>query len=178
MRAHQAEEWRPVAGYEGYYEVSSLGRVRALDREKATPRGLFRWPAKMLSPFADTNGYLYVNLGRGGKSAKKLAVHAIVLEAFVGPRPDGMQCLHGDGDRANPALSNLRWGTATENAADRRRHGTHLAGERAPRAKLTDELVSWVKQSAQSSIELGRVLGVSSSTVRAIRLGQNWGAHQ
>lgn len=152
------EQWKPVVGYEGLYEVSSLGRVRS--------------PLRLLSPFMD-RGYPWVNLRRNGR-CKKLSVHAIVLTAFVGPRPDGLIACHYDGNRANPALTNLRWDTYAANSADARRHGTHTRGEVQGQSVLTAELVGWIRESRQSSLALAHVLGVASSTVRAVRIGQNW----
>lgn len=64
-------------------------------------------------------------------------VHRIILETFVGPCPEGMQCLHYDGNCRNNELSNLRWGTPTENGKDQDRHGTRSVGEKRHCAKLT-----------------------------------------
>jgi hypothetical protein len=64
-------------------------------------------------------------------------VHHLVLEAFVGPRPAGHEAAHGDGDKTNNALANLRWATPKENAADRYRHGTVLFGTRHPLGRKT-----------------------------------------
>jgi HNH endonuclease len=73
------------------------------------------------------NGYLSIQLGR----ARRALVHRLVLEAFVGKAPQGMQCAHADGNRANNALGNLRWVTRKENEADKLRHGTRLSGDRS-----------------------------------------------
>lgn len=160
------EVWFPVEGHEGSYEVSSFGRVRSLDRP--TRRG------KMLATAVDHkgSGYRYVGLAKDGHTTK-VNVHTLVLRAFVGPRPEGMQCLHDDGDRTNPRLSNLKWGTQAENMQDKVRHGTHARGERGGRSVMTNEVAQWVRESHQSSLELSAVLECASSTVRAIRLGQN-----
>lgn len=113
------ERWLPIPGHDGY-EVSDLGRVRSLDRvilkrdgrrQTVHGRTLRAWPEK---------GYLSVHLGTG----PRYLVHRLVLEAFVGPCPPLMEALHGNGDRANACLNNLRWGTPSENAHDRIRHGT------------------------------------------------------
>lgn len=167
------EEWRPVVGYGGLYMVSSMGRVRSLDR--VDRRGQFR-PGRLLRERNDTAGagYRYVNLSRDGV-ARKINVHVIVLEAFIGPRPSPRhEGCHQDGDRTNPRLANLRWGTPEENHADRWRHGTEYVGERTAAAVLTDEMVQWILESQQSSLALAPIFGVASSTIRAVRNGQNW----
>lgn len=116
-----AEEWRPVPGYEGAYAVSSLGRVRSLDR--VTDRGR-KWKGKILTTRPRYDGYIPVTMWRGGGQRVRL-VHAVVLEAFAGPRPEGMEALHADGDRTNNRSDNLSWGTHAENQADQVAHGTH-----------------------------------------------------
>lgn len=163
------ENWKPVFGYEGRYEVSDLANVRSLERIKLTRIGLQRWPAKNLKPFLDSNGYFYVNLCNGN-SAKKTSLHHIVLEAFHGKRPLGLIGLHNDGNSKNCLPSNLRWGTYSENSNDSKIHGTFRYG--SPLLNL--ELVEWIKESSQNSICIGKILGVASSTIRAVRIGQNW----
>jgi len=109
-----AEEWRPVAGFADY-EVSDLGRVRSRSR-KRSPRVLACPPG--------TRGYRKVTLRREGKNFTR-HVHVLVCEAFHGPRPDGQMVRHLDGNQLNNAASNLAWGSAVENAADMKRHGTN-----------------------------------------------------
>ncbi|MFL0172399.1 NUMOD4 motif-containing HNH endonuclease [Mycobacterium sp. SMC-13] len=117
------EEWRPVVGYEGRYEVSDQGRVRSLDRVTVRSDGrATRYKGTMLKPStARTPDYPVVALG-GGASAR---VHNLVLEAFVGPRPPGMAACHGDGNHHNNTLGNLRWDTYSSNNRDLVRHNTH-----------------------------------------------------
>jgi len=115
------EKWLPVNGYEGAYQVSDLGRVRSLDR--VTSHG-HRRTGVILQPIAMPKGYLVVNLWWANESRIWL-VHRLVLIAFVGPEPFGMEALHGDGDPTNNVLANLRWGTHAENQRDQVAHGTH-----------------------------------------------------
>lgn len=166
------EIWKDVLGYEGRYQVSNLGNVRSLERFAVTSNGLQRWPAKNLKPFVDTNGYAYVNLSNG-KAAKKIAVHRLVLSAFFG---DGgnLQACHNDGVRTNNVLENLRWDSVKGNALDRAKHGTQTRGESARGAKLSEAMAVEILMSRESSLKLAKEYGVASSTIRAIRLGQNW----
>lgn len=116
------EQWRPVVGYEGLYEVSDHGRVRSTPR-KGTRGGLLKpYPAK-------AGGYWLVALCRDG-GQKFRHVHSIVMEAFVGPRLGGMEVRHLDGDPQNACLSNLRYGTSSENKLDTIRHGRHVTARK------------------------------------------------
>lgn len=116
------ESWLPIAGYEGRYEVSNLGRVRSLDRVRSHGR---RWKGRILKPNTTPGGYLIVNLYLDN-AMRSHTVHRLVLTAFVGPASEGHEALHRDGDPLNNALGNLSWGTRSENTQDQIRHGTHI----------------------------------------------------
>jgi hypothetical protein len=118
------ELWRPIPLWEGFYEVSDQGRVRSLDRIVKTAAGPRRYLGKMLRPGTNRHGYPVVVLSRAGRRGKTAKVHRLVLEAFVGPCPDGMEGCHNNGDRADARLPNLRWDTPSANQYDRRLHGT------------------------------------------------------
>lgn len=116
--------WLPVVGFEGLYEVSDDGRVQSLPRTVAHARGPRKRVGKELSHLILKGGHHVVRLYRG-KGAENRQVHHLVLEAFVGPRPPGMDGLHWDDDPDNNTLPNLRWDTASENMHDKVRNGRH-----------------------------------------------------
>ena len=119
------EQWKPVHGYEGIYEVSSHGRVRSLDRTVTYSDGHVRsHKGKVLRATLNPGGYPVVSLYRQGRP-KNCYVHALVAEAFFGTRPKGMEVCHNDGDPTNNHLDNLRYGTRSDNMLDRVRHGTN-----------------------------------------------------
>lgn len=115
-----SENWLPVVGYEGIYEVSDLGRVRALPRIDAQGGNrrlrVFK-PSRM-----DAWGHRGVTLRRDGV-IRSFYVHSLVLEAFVGPRPPGMEGCHWNDVPDDNRLTNLRWGTRSENRLDIVRNG-------------------------------------------------------
>jgi hypothetical protein len=121
------EEWRPVVGYGGIYEVSNHGRVRSLER--LVPHcqgGQRRISARMLKlTVSSTTGYRVVNLrdAAGGRPSSLQSVHRLVLAAFAGPCPPGMEACHNDGDKINNHVSNLRWDTQSANNIDTVNHG-------------------------------------------------------
>lgn len=119
------EKWLPVVGYEGLYEVSDHGRVRSLDRVIEYVDGRKCWrPGKMLSP-SWAGSPRHPRLSVKIRDGNCRTVHSLVLTAFVGPCPDGMEGCHNDGDPANNRVTNLRWDTHTENMRDVLRHGRH-----------------------------------------------------
>lgn len=141
-RSDQVENWRAIPGYEGSYEVSDLGRVRSLDRIISSGhrrRGL------ILKPIRHERGYPMVNLWRSNSQRMQL-VHRLVLAAFIGPAPKGFESLHADGDATNAALSNLSWGTHSENEYDQVDHGTHhhAAKTHCPAGHPYDEANTYV----------------------------------
>lgn len=117
------ERWLPIPGFEGYYEVSDQGRVRSVDRIVETlnsPRVHLK--GRLLKASLNTKGYRSVQLHRNNIGKHYLVCH-LVLTTFVGPRPPGAFRLHNDDDRLNDCLSNLRYGTSSDNARDRIRNG-------------------------------------------------------
>jgi hypothetical protein len=153
------EIWRPVYGLEKFYEVSSYGRVRNSKRVLMT-----QYP---------THGYLKVVLTQNS-IRKNYRVHRLVLEAFVGPRPDGMMCRHLDGNRQNNHLGNLAWGTNAENQADRIAHGTSNRGANAPANVLTDSQVLQIFKDPRSTRAIALDYSVNAETVRRIKAGKTW----
>lgn len=118
------ERWAPVTGYAGIYEVSDRGRVRSVDRVTSHGHNLRGRP---LAERPLPNGRPRVALARNGKTVDAYS-YRLVLEAFVGPCPAGMEALHWDDDHNNNHLSNLRWGTRTDNMRDMSRNGGGNAG--------------------------------------------------
>lgn len=123
------ERWRPVVGFQGFYEVSSLGQVRSLDRVEKTRN---RWGemdrvkrGKILKPGL-RGRHLTVDLRAPGRIPRHYLVHRLVLEAFVGPAPkDQPLALHWNDVPTDNRLENLRWGSVSDNAHDSVRNGTH-----------------------------------------------------
>lgn len=109
-----AETWRPIPGHP-HYEASDQGRIRSIDRIIAQRDGRSRQHrGRVLRPQTAGAGYHHVFLG----ARVNRYVHRLVLEAFVGPCPDGMEVCHGPGGSTDNRLVNLRWGTHTANVGD------------------------------------------------------------
>lgn len=123
-----------------------------------------------LKPSLNASGYHRVNLGRGNGRL----IHRLVLEAFVGPCPPGMECRHLDGNRTNNSLGNLAWGTRKENMADQVAHGTRARGQRHGMARLDDSAIDAIRDigKARPQRDIARQFGVSQGWVSQVLNGK------
>jgi len=129
----QPEIYRKIEDFPTY-EVSNYGKIRNWWFINGSVLKRRKYP-KLLKIRSRNNGYKEIMLCKNGSRITRL-IHRLVLEAFAGPCPEGMQGCHNDGSRGNNHISNLRWGTRKENAQDRKIHGTEVWGERQGRSKL------------------------------------------
>jgi hypothetical protein len=119
--------------------------------------------------------YLLVDLVIDGRR-KHCRVHHLVMAAFVGPRPSGLQVCHLDGNPLNARLDNLRYDTPSANEADKRRHGTSPHGARCGQAKLTDEQVEQIRAIGRAvpQTAIGALFGIDQAQVSRILTGKAW----
>ncbi len=167
------EEWRPCYG--GFYAVSNMGRVRR------AVGGMSTFAGRVLSPRVLRCGYLQVNLSRHGTVRKQECVHVLVAEAFLGPRPAGMQVNHKNGIKTDARLENLEYVTRSENM----KHALSMGliaprkGERQAMAKLTEDKVREIRvlraTTRMSQRAIGDRFGVCGTVVCRILSGALWG---
>lgn len=164
---------RDIPGFPGY-AVGTDGSVWSRRTYGSSGRIDETWHQIRPQP---AHGYLGVILRRAGKSCPR-RVHRIVMEAFVGPRPVGMECCHGNGNRRDNRWDNLRWDTSVANHADTIRHGRSTRGARASCVKLVESQIPEIRAMAGRGISqrrIGSMLGVSQSAISLIVSGKNWG---
>lgn len=169
------ENWRPVVGYEGIYEVSDLGRVKRIKPEANTYNG------RILTIATFKRGYQYTTLLKQGKP-RKHRIHRLVLAAFVGPIPEGYEVNHIDGNRANNSLSNLEYVTHSENERHAYRELNKAAamprGEAHYSAVLTNDVVHEIKRllslGPYSYREIARMVNVDARRIGKINRGEIW----
>lgn len=157
--------WLPVTDWEGFYDVSENGEVYSYRRKK------------VMSAKPNEDGYPRVLLWKKGSSNHHRFVHTIVLEAFKGPCPFGMEACHNDGNPANNHVDNLRWDTRSANQMDRHEHGTVLNGEKCHLSRLTKPKVQEIRRrlaDGEGLSALGRAYGVHATTILAIKEGRSW----
>jgi len=177
-RVHR-EQWRSIPGYEGLYEVSSLGRVRSLDRILYTIRGdRRRYKGRVLKPYpiSTYRNYLAVALCAWGGEQGRYTVHSLVLSAFRGPRPEGLEARHLNGDSMDNRSTNLVYGTREENVEDRIRHAKVYPrrGDTHHSSKVIQKQVDkmFVLSATKKQIELSQIFNISTSQVSRILNGQ------
>ncbi len=137
--------------------------------------GLREW--HQLFP-TDAAGRSLVNLKNiDGKRGTRNVAH-LVLFAFVGPCPEGMECCHYDGDHMNNCLGNVRWDTHLGNEADKKRHGTGNVGVRNRSAKLNEDQVREIRRlyatGDYSFSQLAKMYGLAIMTVHPLVRRRTW----
>jgi DNA-binding transcriptional regulator YiaG len=165
------EWWLPVDGYEGLYEVSSLGRVRRVEAFQPSYSGRERKTS------LSNCGYKRVVFLKGGVR-RTFSVHRLVAVAFI-PNPDGKKTVnHKNGVKTDNRAENLEWATTKENikhAFDTGlKENCRKRGEENPRSRLTLVQVAEIRSSSLSLAELARRFGVSTSTVHLVRRYKTW----
>ena len=176
-------EYRDVPGFPGY-RVGSDGSVWTR-WEQFHPHGVignrsrFGTTWRQRKPWVSKQlGYHCVTISAGHGNKKTFYIHRLVLEAFRGPCPNGMEGCHADGDRANNALSNLRWDTRRGNIGDTMRHGRNHRGDTHFFAKLTADDVRAIRAEYEaggiSFDRLGAKYGVCGGTVQNLVHRRTW----
>lgn len=166
------EEWRMIDGFEGRYEVSNLGRVRIAKQTKQAHNPI----GYILKSYPNPSGYPTHRLSSNNK-ARTVLLHRLVLFAFVGPCPKGMETRHLNGDRKDSRLPNLAWGTSKQNAYDRELHGTTTRGVKNGRAKLDEseviEIRNLISQGLTNS-QIASLYSIHHDHVYSIKNRRRW----
>ncbi len=160
-----------IEGYPGY-RINRDGEVQS------------RWSRGVRKTLTETwlplkpiprGRYVTVNLSDGTRKSGHY-IHRLVLEAFVGPCPEGMVCCHNDGDAENNQVENLRWDTYQGNSDDMLRHGTRLMGSQI-NAKLTEDEVVEIRRlrsGGERFAVLASTFGVTRQNIEAIVSRRSW----
>lgn len=166
------EIWKDIPGYEGRYQASTMGRIRSLDR---MVRGVCHFTGKefyrkvkgqVLRPGRFCKcGHVSVILGHRAVGSP---VHQLVMKAFVGEPPEGMEVLHKNGNPADNRLENLKYGTRTENILD-----VYKQGKTWRKLSVDDvQAIRFGLCCGIKGVELAEMFDVSASAISAIRKGR------
>jgi len=179
----QTVEYRDIPRFPGY-RVGSDGSVWTSWTLGRGSHPTDRW--RRLRPaigkskrFPRRVEYPRVTLRGEGHAPRTITIHTLVLEAFIGSRPDGMEGCHIDGNVWNMCVTNLRWDSKKSNASDKHKHGTMFRplGEKNGHATFTQELVKEIRSSYERGMkaaEIARSLSLRPQSVVKIIAGTRW----
>lgn len=178
------ETWCDVPGYEGYYQVSSRGRVRSCYREITDRLGRSRiQPGRILVPEIHTTGYLRVGLSRDSYS-RGYRVHKLVMLAFVGDRPEGCQVNHKNAAKTDNSLDNLEYCTPKSNAQHAHALGlcsssnrNRAKGSQQGHSKLAEADIPTIRDrlaNGDTQQAIARDYSISQVSISRIKSGKTW----
>lgn len=181
------EIWRDIKGYEGYYQVSTLGRVRSLDRTikviKTSPKGKVFvserfYKGKIMSYKKLEKFYPSVALSKHGKN-KHFMIHKLVAETFI-PNIESKKCVnHINNVKYDNRIENLEWCTYSENSLHAVNYSkTWYLGEQQKNSKLTEKdvymILDLLRQKNYKQKHIASFFGVTPSIISTIKLNTAW----
>lgn len=166
------ESWAPIEGYEGLYDVSSLGNVRVKERFRNSRHGIIMYSGRNLKPKRSKYGYLCVNLNKDGTASMQY-VHVLVAKAFVGGYLPGYEVNHEDGNKENNHYKNLKWCSHPDNLKHAHKTGLCVTpkGFHHPRATLKEAGYAEIMRlhnEGKSVNEIVKLLGVKYNIIYRI----------
>ena len=164
------EMWRAIPDYEGWYEISDWGNIKRV----RTGPGIF--VGRILRQSLDGDGYHQISLSKLG-DIRTIKVHKLVMLSFIGPRPEGKQINHKDGNKDNNHLDNLEYLTQSENMTHAYDTGLESQlGEKNACSKLTEDNVHEIRRcfGHESQRSMAKRFGVAPETINGVIKGRNW----
>ena len=168
MPVRQSKEiWKPIPGYKGWYEASTLGRIRSVNRiiiDTLKRKRFLKGKLLSLIPTNDT-GHVSCTLYKNcvGKSYE---VHQLIALTFIGKRPKGKEVCHNNGIGDDNIISNLRYDTHKNNYVDAVKHNVMPHGEHNGHSKLTNKQIIKIRlayREGTSIYKLGNKYNVSAT---------------
>jgi len=175
----KCEIWKDIAGFEGYYQISNLGRVKSLKRYHKNSDSIMSCPK-------DGSGYHTANLNKSGNSKRygvhtvkrrTIRVHRLVASMFL-ENKNNLACVnHKDGNKLNNHVDNLEWASKLENETHALKTG--LLDKRDCSRKLNEKqvrVIKWLKiiNPKRSDKEIGKFFNVSGFAITDILKGKTW----
>lgn len=169
------EIWKDIVGYEGIYQISNLGNIKSIGRQRRGERICYI-KEKILYPIIDKYGYKRITLNYTTKKA--FYIHRLVLKAFISNPENKPQVNHINGIKTDNRLENLEWSTVKENTNHAEKTGLRNSkGESNPFSKLSHIEVVAIKnllQGKTKGVQIAKRFNVSSSTISDIKKGKRW----
>lgn len=173
----EEEIWKDIPGYEGYYQVSNLGRVKSLDRIVPHPRykcGQF-WKGRISTIKIDRYGYPCITLNKKSH-IKTITIHRLVAKSFISNPENKPQVNHIDGNKLNNKVNNLEWCTSKQNTIHAWKTGLCKSrlGSNSSLSKvvLQYDLDMNLLNKYNGSCEASRITGINRSSISAVCNGR------
>ena len=178
------EVWKDIEGYEGFYKVSNLGRIKSVARQVKYQNSLKNVKEKIKKTFVGKQGYERVELSKNGVN-KKYNVHRLVAETFIDKDNDSLEVNHINGIKKDNRTENLEWVTRSENELHAYKTGLAKNSE-----KQRETIRTWCKKNKskpliqldldgnfikewESAIEVENKLGISRKNISQCARGRN-----
>lgn len=172
------ERWSEIKGYEGLYNISDFGRIKALEKIIVYSNGkIYHYDEKHLK-LNYSNGYRSISLVKNKEKITHMA-HILVGQHFI-PNPDNKPFMnHLDGDRSNNYYLNLEWSTNSENQL----HSYHVLGRKAVKGEINGisklkevdiPLIRQLRIEGKTISEIAGLFSVSYEAIRKVIIGKNW----
>jgi len=172
------EFWKDIIGYEGHYQISNLGRVKSIARQRKNGLSICITKEKILKTHTNIWGYTTVTLSLNSKSMA-YRIHRLVAINFIPNSNSKIEVNHINGIKSDNSLENLEWCTAKENVRHAYNTGLRInpKGEKHSRSKLTDIQVLEIKQrleKGEKQFLIGKTYNVSRQYIHNIKNNKNW----
>lgn len=174
-----SEIWKDLVGYEGLYQVSTLGNVRSVDRIERCGSFFRRRKGTLLKQSINRGGYCQVHLNKDGNGCSK-EVHRLIAKTFIENKYDLPEVNHIDCDKTNNSVDNLEWVSREDNTKHAMEHDLKPHGDRHKSSKLRQSQVDWIRKNFDSNNKkyntksMAERFGVSRCTIRRVVLNQSW----
>src|SRR5690606_28733657 len=167
------EVWKDVKGYEGFYQVSNLGRVKSLERHVPNGDNTFRVvKERYLKTNKKTNEYIKVNL-----SGKSFRVHRLVATAFIGNPNNYPEVNHINGDKTDNNVTNLEWCSSSYNMKHNEKLGVVVRGNKHVNSTIDEQTAKEIKILLKSGIkqkDIASKFDITENIVNQINRGLTW----
>lgn len=170
--------WKDIPGYDDNYQASNRGHIRSKKRVvfKRHRSGVLMqqtYPEKILQGTLGRNGYSIIHISiRGIK--QQVGAHRLVLLAFIGPCPLGMEACHKNSIPNDNEPENLYWGTHEQNMRDRKNRGKYPKGKEHPMRKLSPTQAKSIMKSSEVGRVLAKKYNIGTSQISRIKRGKSW----
>ncbi len=169
------EIWKDVDGYEEFYQVSNLGRIRSLDRMVQEPKKTRLVKGRILKQGKNGAGYLYLSAQDGINKPKNLLSHRLVAQHFI-PNPENKRTVnHKNGIKTDNRVENLEWNTYSENLKHAFKLGLSCkTGEKSGFSKLTEKQVLEIRSTKGTNKSIAEKYGLNESSISYIKNRKTW----